>query len=580
MSEETSLPLDLKFLPDWLKETPGANPYAKFQGESPRDDRRGPRRDGQGFARRDGGGGGGFRQGPRNDDRGPRREGGPGGPRRDGGPRGDRNQRGGDRRDQRSFAPRPELPRVLPAEVHVEILPTEPAAEAIAKQIRTSGKAYPLHSTARLFLDKPERHKVRISSKSDEHPLYQIEDGPISFDRNLIERNAFRLMKARFYREEQTEIEPPKGNFTNVAKCRSTGTILGPTSHHGYQVAVKKLYEERFSRQMSYQTYLREEIEIVTGEQAVNDWKESAKFITVYHTTTEEEPVSFKTPAEVEAHFRKTYLPNLIRSAKRLECGGATARSTPERLLVQRIRETFDRQRAYPDQLVNGLRSALASQNLQIFKHRKRVLFVSAIRPVVAASTEGMAEGPAAILTTVRENPRITKPDLAKRIHGEALDGETGSTLKAQLAADLHYLSQSGTVIEFADGTLDLALTPRDAEKDKPQDSPESAPAQTETDAPAESCEIAPTDACELPAQTCEITPADACELPAQACEITPADACELPAQACEIAPADACELPAQACEIAPADACELPDQACEIAPADACELPPNETSA
>ena len=504
MSEESSLPLDLKFLPDWLKESPGTNPYSNFQGDSNRDDRRGPRRDKPGFGRREGGG---FRQGgPRNDDRGPRR---------DGGPRNDRDRRGPDRRDQRSFAPRPEVPRTLPAEVHVEILPTDAAAEAIAKQIKSSGKAYPLHSTARLFLDKPERHKVRISSKSDEHPLHQIEDGPISFDKSLIERHAFRLMKARFYREEQTEIEPPKGNFTNVAKCRSTGTILGPTNHHGYQVAVKKLYEDRFSRQMSYQTYLREEIEVVSGEQAVNDWREASKFVTVYHTTTEEQPLTFKTPAEVEAHFRKAYLPTLVRSARRLECGGAVARTIPERLLVNRIRETFDRQRAYPDQLVNGLRSALASQNLQIFKHRKRVLFVSAIRPVVAASTDGMAEGPAAILTTVRENPRITKPELAKRIHGEALDGENATALKAQLASDLHYLSQGGTVIEFADGTLDLALTPRDAEKEKPQETAsaasESTTASTDTEGESvtEACEIPAPDACSIENQACEIPSGD-----------------------------------------------------------------------
>ena len=37
---------DLKFLPDWLKETPGPNRYADYQGERedrPRRDDRGPR---------------------------------------------------------------------------------------------------------------------------------------------------------------------------------------------------------------------------------------------------------------------------------------------------------------------------------------------------------------------------------------------------------------------------------------------------------------------------------------------------------------------------------------------------------
>src|SRR5215207_2558205 len=78
MSDQ-SVELDLKFLPDWLKEAPSSkNRYSDYEGEPERprrDDRRGPRP----FP----GGGGG----PRGDQRGPRpggpRPGGPGGPRPD-----------------------------------------------------------------------------------------------------------------------------------------------------------------------------------------------------------------------------------------------------------------------------------------------------------------------------------------------------------------------------------------------------------------------------------------------------------------------------------------------------------------
>ena len=66
MSDQLS-PLDLKFLPDWLKETPSANKYANFQGESEgRFDRdrssRGPSRGGA-----DRGRGGNERRGDRPD---------------------------------------------------------------------------------------------------------------------------------------------------------------------------------------------------------------------------------------------------------------------------------------------------------------------------------------------------------------------------------------------------------------------------------------------------------------------------------------------------------------------------------
>jgi hypothetical protein len=269
-----------------------------------------------------------------------------------------------------------------------------------------------------MFLEKPERHQVRVISTEPGRLLFQLEEGPICFDRTLIERSAFRLLKERFYREESREIEGPKGNYTSVARCRSTGTLLGPTSHHAYQVAIRKLYEERFSRRMSFVQFQREEIEILANEQAVADWKNQLSKVTVYFTTAESEPQEFKTLAEVESHFHKTYLPNLIRSGNNLVCSGRAAREFPERFLANAAREAFDRELAYPGAIVHGLRHQFADQNLHVFKHRKRVLYVSAIRPKPATTSYEFAEGPATLLTVIGEHPRISKRDLAARILG------------------------------------------------------------------------------------------------------------------------------------------------------------------
>jgi hypothetical protein len=35
----------------------------------------------------------------------------------------------------------------------------------------------------------------------------------------------YRSMWQEYYKEEVTEVEPPKGNYTSVALCRSTGTF-------------------------------------------------------------------------------------------------------------------------------------------------------------------------------------------------------------------------------------------------------------------------------------------------------------------------------------------------------------------
>lgn len=476
--------LDLKFLPDWLKEGPSTNRYADFEGESEsrfrRDrpdrpggnrppDRRGPRPGGgnRPQGQRPGGpGGGGPRPpggggGPRGD-----RRGGPQGDRR-GGPRGDDRRGGGDRRD---FGPRRDEPRPAPApapaELRVDFLPESHAGAGIAKQIKSSGRAYGVFHTAKLFLERPERHRVRISSAKPEVQLFQIGDGPISFDRAAIERNAFLHARDEYYQSETVQGEPIKGNFSNVARCRASGTLLGPTNHHGYKPALLKLYEERFSRRMSFADYQQYEIEIVSDEQTVNDWKEQARTTTTFTTTKEAEPVSFKSAFDAEQHFKKTYLPTLVKAGQTLECSGPSSRAGLDRHVSNAVRNAWEKERAFPQGLVNALRPYFSEVGLHFFKHRKRMLHVSSIKPLRAPVNQPFSETITAILKAVDAQAHIKRPALAIKILGEGHESEEAVPKKAQLASDLHYLVQMGHVIEFADGSFDLPLAPK---PDQPQ---------------------------------------------------------------------------------------------------------------
>ena len=123
----------------------------------------------------------------------------------------------------------------------IEFLPEPAAGAGIARQIKSSGRAYAVFGTAKLFLERPERHRVRLTSVDAEVLLHQIGTGPISFDRTTIERNAFLTAREEFYREDTVQGEEIKGSYRNVARCRATGALLGPTNHHGYQPALRKL---------------------------------------------------------------------------------------------------------------------------------------------------------------------------------------------------------------------------------------------------------------------------------------------------------------------------------------------------
>ena len=324
MPEERDAPdlLDLKFLPAWVKETPNENAYAHYAGD---EGRAIGEREGRGSERR---GGGGDRHG-----RGPRPPRGREGERR---PRErDRERRPGTQRPPEAH--RPQAPAAPPPAVKVRFVPDARVLESVLAQIKAGHLAYSVFSLARMFLDKPERYDVHLQAETA--ALFQLgENGPVASDRLVLENTAFQSERNRFYQSEVTQSEPIKGNFTSVARCRLSGVFLGPTNHHAYQSQLRNLYEQRFSRRMSFPEYQRQ-IEIVTSPEAVERWKEEARSVTTYTTLQEETPVTFNSLAETERHFRQTYLPGLVHSSMELTLDGVVSRRLADRALGRVIEE-------------------------------------------------------------------------------------------------------------------------------------------------------------------------------------------------------------------------------------------------
>src|SRR5204863_7481557 len=239
---------------------------------------------------------------------------------------GDRRARGRNHRDRRKV-----FRAVAPPDITVRFLPHSLAFDNVVAQIKSASVAYSIFALARLFLEKPERYDVRLTAKA-ESPVYRLgENGAMSLDRDFLERNAFRFAREDFYKIDITQTDPIKGNFSNVARCRLSGTLLGPTNHHNYQPQLRSLYETRFSRRMSFDDY-QKQIEIANDPAVVDEWKEQARNVTTYTTKAVEPPVSFSNAADVERHFRLKHLPNLIRSISELTIGGDMSRRLPDRV--------------------------------------------------------------------------------------------------------------------------------------------------------------------------------------------------------------------------------------------------------
>jgi hypothetical protein len=454
--------IDLKFLPAWVKEDWSAPRHAEWEenqepwprgGEQRRDHPpRGPRREQKNRDRRDR---------PSRDER-----------------------RMPDRRDRqrsRDFPARREAPAPPPLpQLEVHFLPQAAAFENVAAQIKSGTVAYSVYALARLFLQKPERYHVRVKTK-EVRPLFRLgESNAVSTNRTALEDSAFRLMREKFYETKVTLNDPIKGDFNSVARERTTGTLLGPTNHHSYQPQLRRFYEQRFSRRMSFLDFQRQ-IENVSDPALVEQWKEEARKMTTFVTRREEPAQTFNTEAEAERHFREKYLPALLTETPEAEIDGVISRRLPDRGIARLIENAWSAEVRSPSSMMQELAGRFRGTGLQIFRHRKGMLFVSPIR-LKPIDESAVSDSVRQILETLKASPRINRKELAEKLIAPETDPAEAEKTKLCLASDLHWMIREGHVIEFNEGSLDLPRA-----KPPKKESSETAPPSNETVTPAES---------------------------------------------------------------------------------------------
>jgi hypothetical protein len=439
--------LDLKLLPAWVKEPGATNPYDHYAAEEAPVEQRsrdhGGRRKDRRFHSRE----------RRADTQRP-------GSKPDRRPRGKMSRKEGvrprrsDRANNRRSSDRVAQPPPKPFEGTIRFLPRQSVFENVVAQMTSGSVAYSLFVLARLFLEKPGRYEVRLTAKA-EAPLYQLgENGGVSMDGEFLDRNAFRFAQRDFYQVNVVESDPIKGNFSNVARCRLSGTLLGPTNHHAYQPQLRSLYEQRFSRRMSFVDYQRQ-IEVVSDSAVVERWKEEARKVTTYTTLREQPPLTFSSAAEAERHFRVNYFPALVRNVDEVTIGGTSSRSLPDRILNRAIEQAWMRETRSPSNIMQELAGRFRQSSLHIFRHRRGMLFVSPIR-VRAFVHEHAAVSPLvnAILEAISATAGINRKQLFETLTGNGASEET-EPRRLALASDLRWLINEGYVIEFNDGSLD-----------------------------------------------------------------------------------------------------------------------------
>ena len=499
------LGLDLNFVPTWARKPPD-NPYAgrADAGERERPERREDRRGGLG--RRDGGErrgprpGGGFRPdggrrpggegraggGFRRSEGGFARSAGGGGrpgggafrPPRDGDRRGPRREDGG--RPLREALPR--------LDVKVSFLPDRERLALVVRDIQASRRAFPLIEIANRFLGREDLYlvKLELPSPAEGQPrqtfVQCLECKRVFRARSNAEAHVLSDHLDKFFNVEETEVEPPAGAFTCVARCRLSGTLLGPPNHHGYNEKIQELWSSRFAH-MSKVEYLGH-IETVRDEALVEQWKDSLRRKTVYRL--KEAPAGQDAPSlsrtEAQDWMRAGKVNPLLRESGRCMVPGAQSKKIDDGALRAAVSLAWQRETRFPFTLSLALRPAFRHMHLHLFKVNARETYVTAVppAPVDPATAPGVVKE---IVAFLEAHPGNTRQQVLEGLRA-GVDPESSEA--AELLLHLNNLIANGGVIEFFNATLALPRGGLRAEESKPADGERPAESAEAGPAPAE----------------------------------------------------------------------------------------------
>ncbi|MGN0832276.1 MAG: hypothetical protein ACI4RD_01340 [Kiritimatiellia bacterium] len=349
MSEENGNILDLgsiDFTPDWAKKDAGVS-VGRIRPE------------------RDAG------NGPRDGDRGPRK---PFGDRRN--PGGDATARGRRGADKRQFAQAPFDRKsrfeesFRPLEAEVKVLPETKALGTIIRKLQGDVHAYKLKDLAYFFLDNPSSVLLKITPKaSAPQSFFQCKVcGFASTREEDVLAHAVGAHLGDYYDSKEVEVEPPKGNFSCVAKCGLSGVLLGPPNIHEFNQVVKEMIRTRYP-DLSEEQY-RAHIEMVRDAESIEAWRAGATKKTLFFAkgTAEQEGAQGLSREAAEGAFRRAILPSLVETPKRLMITAEMAMKCPDRPLQRAVREALEGERRSPYNMCFALRGAFHHRKLRFFR--------------------------------------------------------------------------------------------------------------------------------------------------------------------------------------------------------------------
>lgn len=345
-------------------------------------------------------------------------------------PRGPRPHRG--RPHAGTFPP----PRV----VEVSFFPEEKPFNVLAKAVKASARTYALFEIANLILEKPDRFTVAVkpfvpAKKKPAKPEADAAEAPrpeaaptlfVSVPDGmpfLGEADAlayvFERHADKFFTVETVEVEPPKGNFTMVAKCGFTGELLAPPNYHAYQQILRDWHAANFPK-MPFEKFMAR-LETVRDQESVDAW--IAKMKTVVRYTVKDrrdgEPETLDGAGAAKAFLLSARRNKAVRAVGAARFPGKLLEQMPMGPMKAGIENELAFQRRFPLDTANFLRGRLRRAGFSLFKRgAKGITLVCAIRRKFRTPDSVFSDTIQRVFDFLEKHPNTKVQDLPKLMLG------------------------------------------------------------------------------------------------------------------------------------------------------------------
>ena len=389
--------------------------------------------------------------------------------------------------------------RPKPLDAEVKVLPETKALGTIMRKLQQDIHAYKLKDLAYFFLDNPSSVLLKITPRHAEgaepaRPFRQCKAcGFASTNEDDVVAHILASHIGDYYDIREIECEPPKGNFSCVAKCGLSGVLLGPPNIHEFNAVVREMIRTRYPN-MSEDQY-RSHIEMVRDQEAIEEWRKGAVKKTVFVAKGAGDGAPTLTREQAEAEFRRAMLPSLVDSPKNLMITADAALKSPVRQLAAAARDAIEAERRAPYGMCFALRGAFHHRKLHFFRANdaRGPEFVTSAE-LKEFDAEHAIPGLAKVAKFIEEHPCSPRVDIVT---------------DPEVEKHLVWLVSTGHVVAFTNGVYSAVEKfpkygpqwQRRVKREAPAQAEQPATVQAETPAPAEATPAVEAHAEETPAE-------------------------------------------------------------------------------